>query len=253
MPPESSVNQHGEPTVWSVYPDSDVDGRRSRVTDLHAWYGVPRPTRHDRPWTALNMITSIDGSVAVDGTSGGLGNATDRRVLGALRSAASMILVGAGTAAGEGYGPPRKAGQRIAVVTNSGRLDANSQLFASGAGFAVTHADALVPEGIEVLRAGRDAVDLELALHQLTAMVPVNGWIVVEGGPSLNGALLASDLIDEFNLTTAPFMVGGDGKRATSGAPEMTRSFELAHQLIDSDRYLFSRWVRRDRGDRRPS
>ncbi len=69
------------------------------------------------------MIASLDGAVAVDGTSGALGNANDREVLLTLRDLADVVLVGAGTASGEGYGPPRKPGLRIGVVTNSGQVD----------------------------------------------------------------------------------------------------------------------------------
>ena len=42
-----------------------------------------------------------------------------------------VIVVGAGTVRDEGYGAPRKAGQRIGVVTRSGRLDYGSDLFSS--------------------------------------------------------------------------------------------------------------------------
>ena len=223
------------------------------VEHLESWYDVDRPTSRGRPWIALNMVTSIDGTVAIDGASGGLGNATDRRILGVLRAAAGIVLVGAGTARREGYGPSRKTGQRIAVVTNSGHLDATSPLFASGAGFAITHESAEVPAGIEVLRAGIDEVDLSDALAQLGRWIPPGGWAILEGGPSLNGALLSLDLVDEVNVTTAPQLVGGDGPRMITGAPEGERPFELVHQLVDSEHYLFSRWVRRDRLGRPPS
>ncbi len=199
------------------------------------------------------MVTSIDGSVAVNGASGGLGNATDRRILGTLRAAADIVVVGAGTARREGYGPPRKAGQRIAVVTNSGQLDANTPLFESGAGLAITNEHADIPPGIEVLRAGKAEVDLADALGQLTSRFGVRGWAINEGGPSLNGALLSLDLIDEINVTTAPMMVGGAGQRMATGARERVGHFELVHQLIDSEQYVFSRWVRRDLADRRLS
>ena len=223
------------------------------VDDVTDWYGVERPHLPGRPWTALNMVTSIDGSAAIDGASGGLGNATDRRVLAALRNAADIIVVGAGTARREGYRQPRKVGQRIAVVTKSGRLDASSDLFASGAGLAVTTTRASVPTGIEVLRSGVDEVDLVGALAQLAAILPAGAWAIVEGGPSLNGSLLSLDLIDEVNITTAPMLVGGAGQRMSSGATERLRQFDLVHQLIDSEQYVFSRWVRRDRADRRLS
>ncbi len=221
--------------------------------ELDEWYEVERPTPPGRPWVALNMITSIDGSVAFGGSSGELGNLNDRQVLVTLRRTASAVLVGAGTAAAEGYGPPRQPGLRIAVVSNSAEIDATAALFTSGAGLLITHAQAEVPPGVECIRAGDARVDLGAALAELGRRLPASSWVVAEGGPSLNGALLDDDLIDEINVTTAPMLVGGAAARLTSGAHELPRRFRLAHQLVDDDDYVFSRWVRRDEHRSRPS
>jgi riboflavin biosynthesis pyrimidine reductase len=191
------------------------------------------------------MITSIDGATAIGGRSGGLGNATDREVLSALRRAADVVLVGAGTARGEGYGAPRKPGLRVAVVTNSGRLDPDHPLFAGGAGFAVAPDAADVPPGIEVLRAGTAEVDLVGALERLRQFVPGASFVTAEGGPRLNAALLGAGLVDELAVTTAPLLVGGPSGRLAVGAPESSQQFDLAHLLVDDEDYLFARWVRR--------
>ena len=58
-------------------------------------------------------------------------------MLGALRRAADAIIVGATTVRQESYGPPKKAGQRIGVVTSSGDIDPATDLFTSGAGFLI--------------------------------------------------------------------------------------------------------------------
>ena len=84
--------------------DPPAPPTRSASTTL---YGVRRERRR-RParGSVVVMITSLDGSTVVDGRSGGLGNATDSSILGALRRAADVVLVGAGTATAEHYGPP---------------------------------------------------------------------------------------------------------------------------------------------------
>ena len=125
-------------------------------------YGSPLQSRADAPWVGLCMVSSIDGSIAVDGTSAKLSSPTDAAVLNRLRQLADVIVVGAGTARDEGYGAPRKAGQRIGVVTRSGRLDYDSDLFGSGAGFVISSETGAsdVPDGIDVLRAGVDDVDV---------------------------------------------------------------------------------------------
>ena len=129
---------------------------------------APRHRVGDRPWVGLCMIASLDGSTVVAGKSGGLSNPDDVAVLATLRRAADAIVVGASTVRQEGYGPPKKAGQRIGVVSASGNVDPASELFRSGAGFLIMPEDGPPPpRAIEVVRAGRGRVDLALALARL--------------------------------------------------------------------------------------
>lgn len=207
-------------------------------------YDAHRRRPDGRPWVGVCMVTSLDGSVVLDGTSGGLGNANDREVLLTLRRVADVVVVGAATARGEGYGPPGQAGRRIGVVTNSGRVDPTSPLFASGAGFVITAESTDVPSGVEVLRAGAERVDLPAAFARLGEVVPDVAHVHAEGGPTLNGALLAADLIDELDLTVAPTLVGGDGPRVTANVAQLERRFDLAHLLVDDEGYTFGRWIR---------
>jgi riboflavin biosynthesis pyrimidine reductase len=216
-------------------------------------YDAPRSAQRTaagrRPWVSLCMISSLDGAVVVDGRSGPLGNPTDRDVLLTLRELADVVLVGAGTARGEGYGPPGKPGLRVAVVTNSGAVDLSSPLFSSGAGFLVVPEAADVDAGaVDVLRAGVERVDLALALATLDSIVPGVGVVQAEGGPTLNGSLLAADSVDELNLTVSPRMVVGDSPRVAHGPAALDARFTLAHLLADDERFVFGRWVR----DRRP-
>jgi riboflavin biosynthesis pyrimidine reductase len=210
-----------------------VNGR----DDLAAAYAEPRRQRHDgRPWLLVNMISSVDGASALEGRSGGLGGEGDRAVFSVLRSTADVILVGASTVRSEGYGPPKKTGQRIAVVTRSARLDWSSALFTSGAGVAVVPED-VEPPPVPAIRAGTGGVDLDAALRQLD--VPV---VLAEGGPSLNGQLLAAGVVDELCLTIAPRLVGGGARRIFAG-PEAVTDLELVH-LLEEDGFLFCRYLR---------
>ncbi len=216
-------------------------------TTVEEAYVAERPAHAGRPWIGLCMVTSLDGSVAVDGGSAALGNANDVAVLRTLRSIADMIVVGAGTVRDEGYGAPAKAGQRIGVVTNSGSLDLGAELFTSGAGFLIAPASAAVDEDrVEVLRAGDDELDLVGALHRLHEIMPDVSYVQAEGGPGLNGALIDADLLDELDVTVSPRIVGGEGPRLTGGATERVREYQLAQLLADDDGFLFGRWLRRD-------
>ena len=229
--------------VYRIFPaDEPAD-----AADLRQLYGSVRPPADGRPWVGLSMITSLDGSTALAGLSGGLGNSNDRAVFGALRAAADVILVGAATAAAEGYRPTARPEQRIGVVSSSGRVDTASELFTSGCGFLVVPEDASpTPPAIESIRAGHGTVDVAGALRQIPDIIPAAGFVLAEGGPRLNGALLDAGCIDELDLTFAPTLVGGGSSRIVAGADEFRRTLRLVHVLADDDGYLFTRWVRPD-------
>ncbi len=215
--------------------------------DVDVAYATPLGSPTERPWVGLCMVASIDGSIAVGGTSGQLSSPTDSAVLARLRQIADVIVVAAGTVRDEGYGAPRKDGQRMGVVTRSGRLDFTSDIFTSGAGFVITTESSNfdVPAGIDVLRAGSEQIDFAQIIEQIADLVEQCRFVQAEGGASLNGALFDADVIDEVNLTTSPAVVGADGPRVTSGAQPITRRFDVAQMAIDDESFLYTRWLRR--------
>jgi riboflavin-specific deaminase-like protein len=197
---------------------------------------LPPPGR-DR-WVAVNMVMSVDGAVTVDGVSGPLGGEGDLAGFRALRAAVDVVLVGAGTARAEGYGPAKVSAARrrarrergqaerpaIAVVTASLDLQGAERLLTpehdllvvtSAAAPADRRAD-LERRGARVVVAGQDDVDLADALAQLAA--DGYGRVLAEGGPRLNRALLAAGVVDDLFVTVAPTLVGGDGPGLVAGA-----------------------------------
>ncbi|WP_420453252.1 dihydrofolate reductase family protein [Ilumatobacter sp.] len=222
----------------------------SDTTTVADAYASALGTRADvggeRPWIWATMVQSLDGSTVVDGTSGALSSDTDSAVLLQLRSIADVVLVGSGTASGEGYGPPSKEGQRIGVVTGRGSVDTSDELFTSGAGFVITTETATFDErGVDVLRCGRDEVDLLLAAGRLDEVCATVDLVQLEGGPSLNGAMSDADLVDEWNVSTSPAVVGGGGPRLVTGASDLDRRLDLVQLALDDDSFVFSRWRRR--------
>jgi riboflavin biosynthesis pyrimidine reductase len=213
-----------------IFPDWATD------IDLAVEYADSIRRRHDgRPWVVQNMIASLDGAASIGGRSGGLGGPADKAVFALLRALADVILVGAETVRAESYGPPKKPGQRIAVVTRRTELDWESPLFSSGAALVVLPEDG--PEvPVSSVRAGRGAVDLRGALRLLDADV-----VLAEGGPSINGLLLADGLIDELCLTVAPTLAGGDAPRIVRGESRPT-AMRLV-RLLEDDGYLFARYL----------
>jgi len=210
-------------------------------------YGTPLGARSSAPWVGMCMVASIDGSIAVGGTSVGLSSPTDIAVLARLRRLADVIVVGAGTIRDEGYGAPQKRGQRIGIVTRSGGLDYDSDVFSSGSGFLITnHTGAPdAPAGVDILRTGNDEIDLRTAVARLSDFCDRTDYVQVEGGASLNGAMFDADLIDEINVTTSPATFGGPGPRLATGAPPHAHRFGVAQLMIDDEGFVYTRWLRR--------
>ena len=228
--------------------------------DLAAVYGSP-------PCVRLNMISSADGAATVGSKSGGLGGPADKAVFAALRGLCDVVLVAAGTVRAEGYGPARipadvrearrARGQApvppIAVVSRSGDLDYSSRFFAEAevppivitgeAARAKVQANA---GAAQVLVAGDDGVDLSRALSELSSLGLRS--VLAEGGPSLNGQLLAASLVDELCLTLAPRLVGGDARRIVTGGETLDGGPWSLVSVLEDGGYLFLRYSAPTRG-----
>ena len=180
------------------------------------------------------MISTPDGVIDVEGRSRPLGGPADQSRLIALRGAAAVVMVGAGTARAETYGPPSTAGLRIAVVTKTCALDYTSPLFSSGAGLVATtmSAPALT---VDTVRAGDTSVDLAGIIAQLP-----HGIVHVEGGPMLNAALFDADCVDAINLTMSP-RLGGFRGPSLSQAPHALRHFTCVSLTTNND-FVFARY-----------
>ena len=229
------------------------------------------PQVEGRPSVRLNMIASVDGATSVDGLSGKLGGAADRRVFFALRSLADVILVAAGTVRAEGYGPAQLPADTqdvrrrnhqtpvpaIAVVSRSCNLDWQAPFFTAATvrPMIITVADASsdhrarASQVADVVIAGERDVDLRRALDAIGDRGARS--VLAEGGPSLNAELAGADLLDELCLTLSPAVVGGDGKRIVTGpALDPWSTLEL-RSVCEEDGYLFLRYASANAGTQR--
>ena len=214
----------------------------------------------------VNFIASLDGAITVGGVSQGLGSPGDRRIFTVLRALADAVLVGAGTATAEDYGPitPDSAVGRlraslgrpptapIVVVSRRASLPLGSRL----AGvlpsptlcLTCEAADqerrtALTDAGVKVLVCGEEEVDLPLALERLAERGLEQ--VVCEGGPQLLRAVLAAGVVDELDLSISPALVGGEARLLDAGLPAPAR-LDL-RQVLEEDGMLFTRYTPRDR------
>jgi riboflavin biosynthesis pyrimidine reductase len=232
------------------------------VDELYA--ADDRTARQGRPWVLTNMVASVDGASTVDGSSGQLGGAPDRQVFAAIRAVADVIMVGAGTVRAEGYGPPtttsanqaRRAtrGQqpfpRLAVVTSRLELDLSSPLFTASPTRPLLltgtrpSADRLAgaAEVADVLVVGDEEVDVIRAVEALAGLGAA--VVLCEGGPTLDGQLVAAGVVDEVCLTVGPVLAAGSASRIMHG-PRLERLEELQlDRVLEQDSVLALRYVR---------
>ena len=205
---------------------------------LEQLYAVPRT-----PWLRANMISTLDGAAAGgSGLSASIGNAVDKRVFHTLRGLADAVLVGAGTARAEEYGPAL-----VPLVVVSRRGDVPPTLRDAPAGQVLLATCASAPGlaaartllGAEhVLVCGQDGVDLVGLRDRLVERGL--GQILSEGGPHLLRDLLAAGLVDELCATVVPRLVAGAPPRITAGpALDVPLSLRL---LLEEDGTLLGRW-----------
>lgn len=217
-----------------------------------------------RPWVVTNMIASIDGATTVAGRSSRLGGPGDLAVFRALRGVADVILVGAGTARAEDYGPVRLPESiqarrraegrpplpRLAVVSGRLNLDLSSRLFSGPPIIVITTEESDEPkrrrleEVAEVVVTPGDRVDLSFALRQLASRG--SRVVLTEGGPTINGQLARDGLLDEVCLTVGALLVGGDSRRILAGVPDLDPPLpmRLGRILVDGDE-LYLRYISR--------
>ena len=212
----------------------------------------------------VNFVVALDGAISVDGRSGGLGSPGDRRVFHVLRALCDAVLVGAGTAAAEGYRPvlPESAVGRlraalgrppvapVAVVSRRASLSPDDQLVTDAVAptLLVTCAAAdpdrlaaLAAAGVVVLVCGDDDVDLPTALGALAERGLAQ--VLCEGGPALFAAALAAGVVDELDLSIAPLLVGGGAGLLPPTLP-VPAGARLA-QVLTEDDVLFTRYTLR--------
>lgn len=234
----------------------------SSDVDLDEAYAYPAEAAR-ASYVRSNFVSTVDGAAEFDGRSGPLGGDADRRVFRLLRWLSDVVLVGAGTARGENYGPVvipperrelrRAAGLAevppIAVVTARAALDPGARLFAVQARPIVLTCEAApaqrradLADVAEVVLCGGETVDPALALAALADRGLTR--ILLEGGPSLHAQLGAAGLLDELCLTVAPLLAGPGRTGIGQGQPwAALRAMRLV-QVLTEDDSLFLRYRR---------
>ena len=210
--------------------------------------------RTGRPLVALKSALTLDGRVATSaGDSKWISGETSRGLVHRWRAESDAVCVGIGTAlADDPLLTARDLGdvqQPIRVVFDSeARLPPRSRLVTSiavapllviaGPAAPSGRIDSLKAAGAQVIvcdgdPAGRVAGALaELGRREVTS-------VLLEGGPTLAGAFLDANEIDELRLFLAPIVIGGSGARPLVGGSG-------AATIADAIPALSMEWERSD-------
>lgn len=149
------------------------------------------------PFVRLKMAVSIDGRVAgPEGEELALTGRESRRYVHALRASAQAVMVGTGT-----------------VIADDPQLTVrDAPVLAAGQPMRVAWGMRDVPETANIRNSDAPfhqvrAHDPDAALAELFAMGVRE--VLVEGGPTVAGTLLAADRVDEVVWLIAPVYLGG--------------------------------------------
>ncbi|WP_435198417.1 dihydrofolate reductase family protein [Janibacter sp. GS2] len=164
--------------------------------------GIDALYASDHRLVRLNFVTTLDGAAnGPDGRSGTINSPADHRGFAAMRRAADVLLIGAGTARAEGYGPARTP---MVVVSTRAELPESAR--GPGVVLATTRASGAV-EGGATWICGQERVDLATVVAR--ARETFGPHVLCEGGPTLASELVAADLVDELALSWTPQLIGG--------------------------------------------
>jgi riboflavin biosynthesis pyrimidine reductase len=181
-----------------LFPDPATVPIDEAVSDLRFRERAPA----DRPFVAVNMVSSVDGRATLAGHTAAMSEAADRRLFHLLRTQADGILVGAGTVRIERYGRITKTAELQAKRERAGVRPEPLAVIVSSSGRLPDDLPLLVETPASVRVVGDPAPALgELRQEGVRSLL-------AEGGPHLNSTLFAQGLVDELFLTIAPTVNG---------------------------------------------
>ena len=191
------------------------------------------------PFVAVTFAMTVDGKVTtknytpVDFTS-----REDKAHLIGQRALGDAVLVGHGTIENDNVrlGIPREdlRKERIArgqtpypirvIVSNKGRINPRLKIFETGFAPIIIFSTTRMPRKTREQLRGKATlylsqaprVDLRWVVQELHHDFKVK-YVACEGGPALFRSLLELGLVDQLNLTIAPFLFGGKNAPTLTG------------------------------------
>jgi 2,5-diamino-6-(ribosylamino)-4(3H)-pyrimidinone 5'-phosphate reductase len=210
--------------------------------------------KRQRPFVAATFAMTVDGKITtrnftpVDFTS-----REDKLHLFRQRALADAVLIGHTSLRRDNVRlslPPELQQARIkrkqtpaplrVIVSNKGRIDSRLKIFQSTSSPILVFSTTRMPKKTQValrtkatlhLTKSRD-VDLAGMLHTLRDNYKIR-TVACEGGPTLFRSLLERGLIDQLNLTIAPYTFGGAKAPTLTGLSKEFLPASVRCSLID--------------------
>ena len=228
-------------------------------------------TNATRPRVICHMMTSIDGRIVTEGWPLSAEGRRQYELLHATYEPDAWICgrvtmeqhFAAGSRADAEVartydGPPRAdfvapgAHESFAIAVDprgklrweSGDVDGDHVVAVLTERVSDEYLAALRAHGVSYLLAGRDDVDLPLALERIGARLGVR-TLMLEGGGGINGGFLRAGLVDEVSLLVAPVADGRVGTPALFDVAEegiVPRRLALEHVERRADDVLWLRY-----------
>lgn len=195
------------------------------------------PSSDSKGYVYINMVSSLDGRIQLNGRAAGIGSKIDKRLMLGLRSQADCILHGSATVqAEESFAiiPDDLVALRIArgqraqplwaFATASGDVktegrhfrEANPRPIAFVAKSTPPQKRDFLAASTNVVIAGEDRPDPSTMLNILRDQFGCTR-VLVEGGPTLNDAMIRTGQVSDLFLTIAPLLLAGNGRTIVNG------------------------------------
>lgn len=191
-------------------------------------FGAQAPP--DRPYLVINMVASADGRATLHGRTAELSSPADKQLFFMLRRSVDAVLVGTGTLREERYGPLLRGEEKqpLAIVcSRRGDFPDDIPLFTDPRSRILAHTG---PSPRDALLQAREE-------HGVRS-------VLCEGGPTLNGALFAEDVVDELFLSISPMIANGPAPLTIVEAAGPGRPVDLELVwLLEADGMLFCRYA----------
>ncbi len=209
-----------------------------------------------RPFVFINVAASADGKIDTVARRGAaLSSPEDKERVDRLRAGADAVMVGGHTLLGESPKLTVKSARlraerlakglpenpaKVGVVTRASLPPESNFLQAGPARRLLFTTPATSPEQVQSLeKAGTEVfvhtgthVDLAQALERLSSLGVRR--LMVEGGGTLNFALLRLNLVDELTIYVAPLLFGGAAAPTTADGSGLIRSEAIPLKLVEA-------------------